>query len=73
MTDEVFMARLHGYSYAVQRAGYGTGPVPDSFQPIIPFFRNEDGTINRERTLDGPAFGGIDGVELRALLAKTGA
>lgn len=73
MTDEVFMARLHGYAYAVQRGGYGDGPVPDDFQPIIPFFRNEDGTINRERTLDGPPFGVIAGVERAALLAKTGA
>jgi hypothetical protein len=65
MTDEVFMARLHGYLYAVQRGGYGDGPVPDDFEPIIPYFKNADGTINRERTLEDT---GITGVERRNLL-----
>ena len=71
MTDQVFMARLHGYAYAPQRGGYGTGSVPVSFQPIIPFFKNDDGTVNRQRTLEMPAFGGIDGIELTNLLAIT--
>jgi hypothetical protein len=70
MTDEIFMARLHGYAYAIQARGYGDGPVPDSFQPIIAYFKNEDGTINRARTLDGGSFVGITGIE-RAKLLKT--
>ena len=68
MTDEIFMARLHGYAYATQAMGYGNGPVPDDFQPIIAYFKNEDGTINRARTLDGGSFVGITGVERENLL-----
>lgn len=67
ITDEIFMARLHGYTYATQRKGYGDGPVPDNFQPIILFFRNSDGTtIDRKRTLDG--FPEITGVERKMML-----
>ena len=61
MTDEVFMAFLRGYAYAIQMQGYGNGPVPDSFKPIVPYFKNEDGTMNREQTLDGGTFTGIVG------------
>jgi hypothetical protein len=68
MTDEIFMARLHGYAYAFQRGGYGSYPVPDSFQPNIMYFKNADGSINRERTLDSGSFGGITGVEREAML-----
>jgi hypothetical protein len=68
MTDEVFMARLHGFAYIIQRGGYGDGPVPDSFQPIIPYFKNADGTINREKTLDPLLFPGITGIEREHLL-----
>ena len=70
MTDVVFMAFLRGYAYAIQMQGYGNGPVPDSFKPIVPYFKNEDGTINREQTLDGGSFTGIVGIE-RANLLKT--
>ena len=70
MTDEVFMARLHGYAYAIQAGGYGNGPLPSDFQPLIPYFKNSDGTINRERTLDGGSFTGITGIE-RTNLLKT--
>jgi hypothetical protein len=69
MTDEIFMARLHGYAYATQAQGYRSSAVPDSFQPIIPYFSSKDGLINRQRTLDSPAFSGITGVERRNLLA----
>ena len=72
MTDEIFMARLHGYAYAVQRGGYGDGPVPDSFQPTIPYFKNADGTIDREKTLDGGSFSGITGIERANLQARLG-
>lgn len=71
MTDEVFMARLHGYAYATQARGYATGGVPESFQPIIPYFKNEDGTINRVSTLAGGSFIGIIGVEKVNLLKTT--
>lgn len=67
MTDAIFMARLHGYAYAVQAAGYGSGPVPENFQPILAIFKNPDGTIHRERTLDS-GFPSITGVERRQLL-----
>ena len=64
------MARLHGYAYAVQRGGYGNGPVPGSFQPMIMVFKNADGTLDRERTLDGIAFTGITGIERMNLLTE---
>ena len=73
MTDEIFMARLHGYAYAIQARGYGDGPVPGprqyGFQPIVPVFKNTDGTIDREKTLDN-GFTSITGIE-RAKLLKT--
>lgn len=71
MTDEIFMAWLHGFAYARQREGYGTYPVPDSFLPIVPYFRNEDGTINREKTLEGGSFTSITGVQRENLLKST--
>ena len=70
MTDDIFMARLHGYAYAVQRGGYGNGPVPGSFQPMIMVFKNADGTLDRKRTLDGIAFTGITGIERTNLLTE---
>jgi hypothetical protein len=69
MTDEIFMARLHGYAYATQAGGYGDGPVPDGFQPIIAYFKNADGSINREQTLDGVSFSDITGIERKNLLS----
>lgn len=71
MTDEVFMAFLRGYAYATQALGYGNGPVPSDFKPIIPYFKNADGTINREQTLEGGSFAGITGVERTNLLKTT--
>jgi hypothetical protein len=70
MTDEIFMAFLRGYAYATQGLGYGNNPVPADFKPIIPYFKNADGTINRQKTLDGASFTGITGVE-RENLFKT--
>ena len=70
MTDDIFMARLHGYAYAVQRGGYGNGPVPGSFQPMIMVFKNADGTLDRKRTLDSLAFVGITGIERTNLLTE---
>lgn len=61
------MARLHGYAYATQAQGYPKG-VPANFQPIIACFKNEDGSINRQRMLDGPEFSEITGVERTNLL-----
>jgi hypothetical protein len=70
MNDEVFMAFLHGYAYAIQAQGYGNSPVPADFKPLIVYYKNPDGTINREQTLDGGSFTGITGIG-RASLLKT--
>jgi hypothetical protein len=53
MTDSEFMAWLRGYCYRSQGEGYGDGAPPDDFTPIIPLFREPDGSIGRARTLDG--------------------
>jgi len=70
MTDEVFMAFLRGYAYAIQALGYGNAPVPADFKPLFAYYKNPDGSINREKTLDRGSFTGIIGVE-RANLLKT--
>ena len=46
MSDKEFLAWLKGYSAAVQGCDFG---------PIVAVFHNEDGSINRENTLDVPA------------------
>jgi hypothetical protein len=45
-------------------------PVPADFKPLIVYYKNPDGTINREQTLDGGSFTGITGIG-RASLLKT--
>ena len=47
MNDEQFMAWLEGWCAAVQDCEFG---------PTVPYFKNDDGTINRDKTLDGTAF-----------------
>jgi hypothetical protein len=44
MTDQEFLAWIKGYSAAVQGCDFG---------PIVAIFKNEDGSILRERTLEG--------------------
>jgi len=50
MSDKEFLAWLKGYSAAVQGCDFG---------PIVGVFHNDDGTINREKTLDLPALGDL--------------
>ena len=47
MSDKEFLAWIKGYSAAVQGCDFG---------PIVPVFHNDDGSINRQRTLEGTAF-----------------
>lgn len=68
MSDTEFMAWLRGYCYAIQGEGYGQGIPPDGFAPIIPYFKNEDGTIDRAKTLDSPSFYRISSAEKKRLL-----
>jgi hypothetical protein len=50
MTDQEFLAWLKGWSAAIQGCDFG---------PIVAVFRNSDGTLNRERTLEGPCWGNL--------------
>lgn len=68
MTDEVFMARLHGYCYGTQASGYVD--TPPNFRPIIPYMKRADETIDREGTLGMTAYCRIVGVERTALLRR---
>ena len=61
MNDDVFLSFLRGYAYAIQARGFGDAPVPSSFKPIVPYYKNTDGTIAREKTLEGSPFAGIIG------------
>lgn len=57
MNDKEFLAWLRGYAYAKQGDGYEK--IPDDFIPIIPVFRNGDGSLNRQRMLELPCFSEI--------------
>lgn len=46
ISDEVFLARLAEY----------LGQSADGLKPDTPIFRNDDGTINREKTLALPCY-----------------
>jgi hypothetical protein len=50
MDDKQFMAWLEGYCAATQGCDFG---------PFVPYFKNEDGSINREKTLAGTSFGDL--------------
>jgi hypothetical protein len=46
ITDDIFLARLAAY----------LGQSADGPKPETPVFRNEDGSINREKTLALPCY-----------------
>jgi hypothetical protein len=46
MSDDEFLARLAGY----------LGPSADGIAPETPVFMNNDGSINREKTLALPCY-----------------
>lgn len=57
VSEEQFAKELWINCYCNQITGYPVGhPQRMHFEPIIPVFRNSDGTYNRERTIDGPAY-----------------
>lgn len=58
MTDEQFKNELEINAFENQIDGYVFGDASRSlrFKPIVLFVKNGDGTLNRERTLDGPAY-----------------
>lgn len=63
MTDAEFLAWLHGYLWARQSI-----TSPDPFPSIVPYFKNEDGTINRAKTLALGSFSAITGMQREKLL-----
>lgn len=60
MTDAEFLAWLKGYRYAHNNCG--------DFAPIIGVYRNDDGTVDRARTLDPMYFPTVAEAQRKRLL-----
>jgi len=57
MTDAQFATELRINAYVNQIAGYPLGhPARENFKPIVVTFRKPDGSFDRRRTLDLPAY-----------------
>lgn len=57
MSDEQFQFECWLNCYINQIDGYAFGaPQRKNFKPIVPRIMNGDGTLNRQRTIDGPAY-----------------
>jgi hypothetical protein len=63
MTDAEFMAWLHGFCAATRGCDFG---------PLIARYRNEDGSINREKTLEAGSFASLSASCRKKLLTMPG-
>lgn len=57
MTEESFYNECFLNCLKNQIEGYQFGdPKRIGFRPFVPVFKNQDGTYNRERMIEGPAY-----------------
>lgn len=57
MSEEQFYFECWLNCYTNQIDGYAFGDIArQSFKPIVPIFKNADGTYNRQRMIEGPAY-----------------